>query len=562
MAEDDICLLSKAISPPVPDLTSGPDPGSPTAPSLITAPTLAPCPAPIPAPVYALAHNTDHDDTFSPPAPPPSIPAPASPQSLASAPISGPDPVRPRACKRAHAPLPPVSVPLLPPPPVIDSSPAPSPTPAPAPAPDLGPAISPASAPASPTSASPPSPGPAPVHNPTPNQVSAPASAPATDTASAPTPCLAPAAAPAPYSLATIPAPRTSFVSQRNRMGLKVDVESARRKSLSEASAERWDTSALGSEAISSEEDVMTECIDDDCDDDWNMEARREDNDTGTQAVSMPQEDGEKEMESFAFDDEIEFLAHLETVSDHGSDDEGEHPHRSYLDDDYDDDDEMCEAVYEADFRVDERFFLHTIHEDSVEKEEDEDSTEDCLASGRRRASSNPFGEVDNCGNLADLEAIASVPSGEAVSSREPHGANEDEAMVTSILPPQSDSPFHRGGLDRSTIRAKRGQRRTADLLGQQSVDQPQQGQKEEEDESADLEEPAPALRKSADRKRPRPSTMRKLEDNHGEKTREQTEDMLSARQTSLQVDIKTWEERKAEKFKNLPMKCVFSAEI
>ena len=560
MAEDDICLLFKATSPPVPDLTSVPDPGSPTAPSLITAPTLAPCPAPIPAPVYALAHNTDHDDTFSPPAPPPSIPAPASPQSLASAPISGPDPVRPRACKRAHAPLPPVSVPLLPPPPVIDSSPAPSPTPAPAPAPDLGPAISPASAPASPTSASPPSPGPAPVHNPTPNQVSS--SAPATDTASAPTPCLAPAATPAPSSLAPIPAPRTSFVSQRNRMGLKVDVESARRKSLSEASAERWDTSALGSEAISSEEDVMTECIDDDCDDDWNMEARREDNGTGTQAVSMPQEDGEEEMESFAFDDEIEFLAHLETVSDHGSDDEGEHPHRSYLDDDYDDDDEMCEAVYEADFRVDERFFLHTIHEDSVEKEEDEDSTEDCLASGRRRASSNPFGEVDNCGNLADLEAIASVPSGEAVSSREPHGANEDEAMVTSILPPQSDSPFHRGGLDRSTIRAKRGQRRTADLLGQQSVDQPQQGQKEEEDESADLEEPAPALRKSADRKRPRPSTMRKLEDNHGEKTREQTEDMLSARQTSLQVDIKTWEERRAEKFKNLPMKCVFSAEI
>jgi hypothetical protein len=221
--------------------------------------------------------------------------------------------------------------------------------PVPAPVPVTDPVSAPVPVPA-PVSA--PAPVPAPVSDP----VSGPAPVPVTD------PVPAPVSTPVP-----VPAPRTSFSKQRNRLGLRVDVEMARRKSLSEAASEHWNISSPSTDTHeglnTSGEAMMMECSEEFYEDDWRLDKDKDKEDL----QRLPDdEDGD----DFAFDDNIDFLTHLEavTVEDSASDSDGDGRNDPLSDDDYDD--EEVEADYEADYRVEERFFLHTIQEDSFEKED------------------------------------------------------------------------------------------------------------------------------------------------------------------------------------------------
>ncbi len=137
----------------------------------------------------------------------------------------------------------------------------------------------------------------------------------------------------------------------------------ARRKSLSEAASEQWNLSTdIHEELNTSEEAMMTECSEEFYEDDWRLDEDKNKEDLRR----LPEdEDGD----DFAFDDNIDFLTHLEavTVEDSASDSDDDGRNDPLSDDDYDDE---VEADYEADYRVEERFFLHTIQEDSFEKED------------------------------------------------------------------------------------------------------------------------------------------------------------------------------------------------
>ncbi len=219
-----------------------------------------------------------------------------------------------------------------------------------------------------------PAPAPAHVHAPVSAPVPAPVPAPVSAHALVPDPVPAPFSAPvrapvpvpvsAPVSSSVpVPAPRTSFSRQRNRMGLRVDVEMARRKSLSEAASEQWNLSTdIHEELNNSGEAMMMECSEEFYEDDWRLD---EDKDKEDLRRLPEDEDGD----DFAFDDNIAFLTHLEavTVEDSASDSDEDGREDPLSDDDYDDE---LEVDYEADYRVEERFFLHTIQEDSFEKED------------------------------------------------------------------------------------------------------------------------------------------------------------------------------------------------
>jgi hypothetical protein len=142
-----------------------------------------------------------------------------------------------------------------------------------------------------------------------------------------------------------------------------VDVEMARRKSLSEAASEQWNLSMdIHEELNTSGEAMMMECSEEFYEDDWRLDEDKNKEDL----QRLPEdEDGD----DFAFDDNIDFLTHLEavTVEDSAGDSDDDGRNDPLSDDDYD---EEVEADYEADYRVEERFFLHTIQEDSFEKED------------------------------------------------------------------------------------------------------------------------------------------------------------------------------------------------
>jgi hypothetical protein len=534
-----------------------------------------------------------------------------------------------------------------------------------------------------------------------------------------------------------VPAPRTSFFKLRNVMGLKVDIETARRKSLSEAASEQWDDFAMKREDSDEEEEMMTEC-EDDLDDHWNT---NDNAGTGDREHKVPEtsENDKDDSESFAFDDEIEFLAHLEDVSEASTAHCNDEHRKTFQYHDDSDDEDRYETVYEADFRMDERFFLHTIQEDSVENEmENSDETEDdqnsihddyeeseaeekpslgnispesnegmiskininvspksyinsitspeskqedfqgsicsddisCNEACERKLSSDMLSQTKtNRASKSDMESLRSPAPGEedfcgsvcsddisfdyaceekisrnmlsqakvnmsensdidSLITPEPveiydnsdvisyndacvgETASNVQAQTDTNVSPKSEvsslqpssTPFHRGGLDRSTIRSKKGQRRTVSRNNQNLDQQPQADDleycQEAHENLAIVEETElksyqtisshdgkhlQNLENSSKRHHGN-KTIRPTDShlNDGEKATSGLNNILSEpraplvpshsqvqcevallnRQASYKADIKTWEERRAEKLKKLPLNCVFSAEI
>jgi hypothetical protein len=375
-----------------------------------------------------------------------------------------------------------------------------------------------------------------------------------------------------------VPAPRTSFSRQRNLMGLRVDIESARRRSVSEAASEPWSLTASSSDrhihttrgsSLSEEEDRMVECGEDFYDDDWNMDMT-EDKDTQVAAKKAAaatygpeEEDGEDAAESFAFDDEIEFLTHLEAVSDRDSNKDDNSDEK--MDDD-DEDVELDDALYDADYHTEERFFLHTIHEDSFEKEDD----------------LYVAGELRSDDELPELDDEPRSDDEPTLGDKEPR----PDVKPVGHHPEEADSPFRLGGHNRSTIRSKKGQRRRQSSPPQQeTLKAAEQEPPTEEtsrgrigddktagqsvDEQKDMIR-SPDREMTTDRR-----TMRKpifqpiigrrtdpMKRGKPTATTESCDQPDSVKSSPLKIDIKTWEERRGAKNKPLPLKCVFSTYI
>ncbi len=181
-------------------------------------------------------------------------------------------------------------------------------------------------------------------------------------------------------------------------------------------------------------------------------------------------------------------------------------------------------------------------------------------------------------------------------------------ALTNSNLAlPQAGSPFHRGGLDRSTIRSKRGQRRVSMVQipnqlsvqgdpGDMQMDQPAPGKLDGMVKAVSTDEcemghfvpdipdalgcPMPEEGRSmrqqagANETEKQGSVVHKARGDLGRKTdhlpravaEEQQRLGPHGRPSSVKVDIKTWEERrgggKGAKLKPMALKCVFSTDI